>query len=268
MVAQFTVAGQLLEYEMLGDGEPLLFLNNISAPASSMRAFAPLLNSAGYQLILVDYLGTAEASIETIASRIGALLDYLEVDPWVWGYSQGACITQELALLRPDRVRGAILLATRGRLSRFLEQYLLASRDIDDTNVPDSVATGFSLLAAMPPDLLDDDDQVEFALRRALETRRTVDRERNLRSLRASAAYDDRLRALKGVRVPCLVLCFERDLVCPPQLGREVANAIPRCDYTEIPGAGHGGLATHAMDLLPAITTFMAQHRNHEVHRR
>jgi len=259
VVTSFTVAGQRLEYEMLGAGEPLLFLNNLASPASSMRAFAPLLNSSGYQLILVDCLGPAQASIETMAAHIGALLDDLDITPWVWGYSQGAFIAQELALLRQDRVAGAILVATRGRQSRFFQQYLLASRDIDDADVPDSVAACFFLLATMPPNVLHDDDQVDFALRRAVETRRTADRERNLRSLRASAGYDRRLSALEGVRVPCLVISFERDVLCPPQLGREVAGAIPGCDYREIPDAGHGGLVTHAVEVVAAVTGFLAQ---------
>lgn len=262
MVAQFTVAGQRLEYEILGDGEPLLFVGNIAVPASAMQAFAPLLSSAGYQLILVDYLGTADASVETIAAHLGALLDDLDVEPWVWGYSQGACVVQELTLSRPDRVRGAVLVATRGRLSRFLAHYLVASRDIDAASVPDSVAAGFTLLAMLTPDLLSDDDQVEFALRRALETRRELDEGRNTRSLRASAAYDGRLGALRQMRVPCLVLSFEHDVVCPPQLGREVADAIPQCDYLEIPDAGHGGLVTHAAEVLAAVTVFVGRHRD------
>lgn len=262
MVAQFTVAGQRLEYDILGDGEALLFVGNLAVPASAMRAFAPLINSAGYQLILVDHLGTAEVSVETIAAQLGALLDDLDVEAWVWGHSQGAWVAQELALVRPDRVRGAVLVGTRGRLSRFLALYLEASRDIDAAGVPDSVAAGFVLLATMTPDLLCDDDQVDFASWRALETRRTLDDDRNARSLRVSAAYDDRLGALGGVRVPCLVLSFEHDVVCPPRLGREVADAIPRCDYVQISGAGHGGLATHAAEVLAAVTGFIGQHRD------
>ncbi|HEX5534478.1 MAG TPA: alpha/beta hydrolase [Actinomycetales bacterium] len=262
VAAEFRVAGQRLVYELIGDGETVLFLANIAVPASEMRAFAPILNAAGYQLMLVDYLGPAEASIEEIAAHVGELIDTLDIHPWVWGYSQGAYIAQELGLLRPDRVRGAILAATRGRTTRFLEQYVMASGDVDGADVSDHVAAVFYLLAMMSPDLLCDDDQMELMSHGVLRVRKILDEERSRRSVRASAGYGNRLEALAGVRVPCLVLSFENDLVCPPQLGREVADAIPEGEYLEISGAGHGGMTTHATDVVAAVTEFLGRWRN------
>lgn len=260
MVAHFTAAGQRLEYEILGEGVPLLILTNIGVPASSMRGFAPMLNSAGFQVVLLDHLGPAEASIEEIASHVGSLIAALDLDPWVWGYSQGAFIAQEVALLCQDRVRGVVLVATRARRSRFFDLFLAASQEIDcASGVPDRVAAVFSLLATTPPDLLDDDDHVDFALRRSVAARSTHDAERTRRSLRASAAYGDRLQALREMSVPCLVIAFERDLVCPPRLGRELADAVPAGEYLEIAGGAHGGLLTHAPEVMAATTDFLTR---------
>ncbi|WP_433077270.1 alpha/beta fold hydrolase [Dactylosporangium sp. CA-052675] len=46
-----------------------------------------------------------------------------------------------------------------------------------------------------------------------------------------------------GVRlyVPCLVVGFADDLIAAAALGRQVATAIPRARYGEIPDAGHHG---------------------------
>ncbi|MBC7271465.1 MAG: alpha/beta hydrolase [Streptomyces sp.] len=260
MGGHVTVAGQRLDYEMLGTGRPLLFLNNIAVPSSSMRAFAPLLNSAGYQLVLVDRLGAREESIEAMAGHLGALLDAIPLRPWVWGWSQGAFLAQELALLRPDRVRGAVLLGTRGRPTRFFREYLLACEEIERGAVPDAVATVFELLATMSPGLLSGADDTVFASAGARGPDAVRDRARAVRSLRASRGYGDRLTALTGVRVPCLVLSFAHDLLCPPQLGREVAGAIPGCEYQEVPGAGHHGMVTHAAEVLSAVTAFLDRH--------
>ena len=57
----------------------------------------------------------------------------------------------------------------------------------------------------------------------------------------ADLGYGDRLAALAGVTVPSLVIGFEHDLITPPSLGREVAEAIPGARYVEVPGCGHMG---------------------------
>ena len=51
--------------------------------------------------------------------------------------------------------------------------------------------------------------------------------------------YRDRIGALSGVRVPCLVLGFALDLDTFVVRAREVAAAIPGSRYVELPGAGH-----------------------------
>src|SRR5207245_11310697 len=57
----------------------------------------------------------------------------------------------------------------------------------------------------------------------------------------AAPAYDDRLEALAGVTVPGTVVAFEHDMLTPPSLCREVADAIKDCRYVEILGTGHFG---------------------------
>jgi pimeloyl-ACP methyl ester carboxylesterase len=51
----------------------------------------------------------------------------------------------------------------------------------------------------------------------------------------------DRRGAYAGIAVPCLVLGFADDLIAPAAGGREVAAAIPKARYAEIPDAGHYG---------------------------
>jgi thioesterase CepJ len=211
--------GHRLACERVGVGEPVLFLGNVAEPAAPMRALAAALNPAGYQLLLVDHLDTADTTIEDLAARLGGLLDTLDINPWVWGCSQGAFVAQELCLLRPGRIRGAVLLATRGRGTRFFEQYVLATGDVAAGDTSERVAAVLHLLAMLPPALLADDDQVGLTEQGVRRTRQDLDAERHRRSVRASAAYGDRLAELTGVRVPCLVLSFEHDVVCPPGSG-------------------------------------------------
>jgi pimeloyl-ACP methyl ester carboxylesterase len=261
MAAEFTVTGQCLSYDRLGDGEPLLFLGNLASPASAMSDFAPILNAAGFQLVPVEYHGPADVTVETIAEHVGTLLDLLDLRPWIWGYSQGAFIAQELALLRSDRVRGAVLLATRGRRTRFFDLFLAASHDLEAGAGSDSLAAAFGILATTPPEHLDDDHHVDYLARRIVQARQVTDPERTSCSLRTSARYGDRLAALKAISVPCLVVAFEHDLICTPQLGREVADTIPAAEYTQIPEAGHGGLLSHPVQTLGVVTDFLTRQR-------
>lgn len=52
---------------------------------------------------------------------------------------------------------------------------------------------------------------------------------------------ENRLAAYRGIRVPCQVIAFADDLVTPPRLGREVADAVPGARFDLVEGCGHYG---------------------------
>lgn len=256
---EFNVEGQTLTYEILGEGEPFLFVNNIAADSSALRGSAPGLNQAGYQVVLNDYLGPDECTIEEIASRTGQLLDHLDIRPWVWGVSQGAMIAQELALQRPDRVRAAMLVATIGRRTIFLDLILEAYETLIDLGMPESVMAAMQFLTGFSPDALSDDERVGPAMEMVKGMAAGYEKERSARSLAATKRYGNRLDALKGITVPCLVMAFELDVSCGARLNREVADAIPECEYVEIAGASHMGPMTHTAQVFAAASAFLAK---------
>ena len=55
------------------------------------------------------------------------------------------------------------------------------------------------------------------------------------------APEGNRLPAYRSITAPVLVIGFADDVVLPPHLGREVADAIPNGRYLEIPDTGHLG---------------------------
>ena len=95
-------------------------------------------------------------------------------------------------------------------------------------------------LSVFSPFALCDDDRVRQYFDVTLALPRWVDPGRRGQA-EADRAYDHRLEALAGMRVPCLVMGFELDMLTPAPLCREVAEAIPECRYVEIPACGHGG---------------------------
>jgi pimeloyl-ACP methyl ester carboxylesterase len=67
----------------------------------------------------------------------------------------------------------------------------------------------------------------------------------------------DRRAAFRAVPVPCRVIGFSDDLMCPPHLCAEVAEAIPDCDYVEIGSCGHVGYLERPGEVNTAIIEFL-----------
>jgi pimeloyl-ACP methyl ester carboxylesterase len=74
---------------------------------------------------------------------------------------------------------------------------------------------------------------------------------------RAIELLSDQRDALRAVPVPCRVIAFSDDLVCPPHLCAEVAEAIPDCDYVEIGSCGHLGYLERPDDVNSSMIEFL-----------
>ncbi len=111
------VNGMDLEYDVRGQGEPILFISPVVADG-----FLPLLSEPaladGYQLITYHKRGwagsthtSAPVSVDDHAKDAAALLAHLGVGrAHVVGHSSGAAVAVQLALLRPQNVRTLALL--------------------------------------------------------------------------------------------------------------------------------------------------------------
>ena len=63
--------------------------------------------------------------------------------------------------------------------------------------------------------------------------------ERYIRQQRAIMARPDSRPLLSRIRVPTLVLVGAEDQITPPEVAREMADAIPGASLAVVPGAGH-----------------------------
>jgi pimeloyl-ACP methyl ester carboxylesterase len=248
LVEHVEIDGQLFEYEIHGTGAP------VGAWPTTGETAA--LNDAGHSLVSYRHLGSTD-TIEGIAADVGRFIDHLDVGPVaLWGWSQGAMTAQELALARPDVVRCAVMMATRGRLSA----YDRVRYSVEASELSGDAETLWTLIQNMAPDALCDDDLFERVWPMYAGGSPTPEqRALSDRANRAGAAYCDRLDALRGVTVPCMVIAFTHDVNIPPVLNREVADAIPGCVYVEIDGAGHSGGVTHRREVRDLVLPFLAR---------
>ncbi len=72
------------------------------------------------------------------------------------------------------------------------------------------------------------------------------------------APEGNRLPAYRSITAPALVIGFADDMVLPPHLGREVADAIPNGRYLEIPDTGHLGFIERPQVVNAATLKFFA----------
>lgn len=261
-----TVNGVRLSYQLDGEGEPVVLVCGTGQPAISWHLeIVSRLVAAGYRVLTFDNRGMPPSeetpppySVDLLVADAAALIEHLGLGPCrVAGLSLGAMITQELALARPDLVRSAVMMGTAGRGTEILrawaeEHIALAHAGIELPARYEAVVFGMQVIG--PDHLLDDDFmKVWLELYAAAPPWNGPGMEGQYR---ADLGYHNRLDALRGVRVPSMVIGFEHDLITLPALCREVADAIPSCHYVEVPSCGHAGPIEDASAVVPHLLEF------------
>jgi pimeloyl-ACP methyl ester carboxylesterase len=69
----------------------------------------------------------------------------------------------------------------------------------------------------------------------------------------------NRVPAYRSIQTPVLVLGFADDVVTPPHLGKEVADAMPNGSYLKIPDTGHLGFLERPEVVNAAVLDFFAE---------
>ncbi|MGH7856089.1 MAG: alpha/beta fold hydrolase [Candidatus Binatia bacterium] len=263
-MSELEIGGQRLSYDAHGDGDPVFLLSNLAQDLSFWpNPFVGKLNDNGYRTVVVQHLGPA-ADLGRIVADFAQLIETLEMGPaHLWGYSQGGMFAQELALARPDLVRSAVLMATIGRKAAYMRLLFKFVRHIEALRErePDIAEDAQALITLLnfPPKTLANDALVEMITTFARDSAESLfSGDAIERSAAVSEAYENRLEALAGIRVPCLVLAFGSDMNALAAGCQEVADAIPGARYVEIEGAAHSGIGTHGQDVLDTVLKFLA----------
>jgi pimeloyl-ACP methyl ester carboxylesterase len=225
----------------------------------------PAFLASGYRVITFDNRGvgaTANAADFTTSTMVGdtaELIERLDAAPVrLVAASMGSYIAQELMLAHPELVSQAALMATRGRHDRAREFFRTVERDFADAGVrlPPAYEAKIRLLEGFSPRTLNDDGAVAdwidtFTI---WPTKWTS----GIRAQHGVAPENDRLPAYRAITTPVLVIGFADDVVIPPHLGAEVADALPNGRYQEIADTGHLGFLERPHAVNSAILDFFA----------
>ncbi|MGV0713772.1 alpha/beta hydrolase [Mycolicibacterium sp. XJ662] len=255
-----------LAYDDRGSGPAVVFIAGRGGAGRTWHLHqVPEFQRAGYRCITFDNRGvgaTEQASgftIETMVGDTAALIEKLDAAPArIVGVSMGSFIAQELMVSRPELVDRAVLMATRGRADRTREFFRDAERELNEAGIdlPPSYDAKIRLLESFSPKTLNDDAKVRDWIDMFMmwPTKPTP----GLRAQIGVAPEGNRLLAYRAITTPTLVIGFGDDVVLPPHLGREVADAIPTGRYLEIPDAGHLGFIEQPQAVNEAVLKFFA----------
>jgi pimeloyl-ACP methyl ester carboxylesterase len=260
-----SINGIRLAYERTGSGESVLLIMGSGAGGNVWTMYqAPALNQAGYEAITFDNRGMPPSDVPpgmyTLADLVddtAGLIEALGVGPCrLVGTSMGAIIATELAVRRPDLVRCCVLMAIRARADAARQALAAADRALARSSIqlPAVYDAPMTVVQMFSPATLNDDAAVSTWL----------DIFEMSAGRRASAGgqtgidlTSDRREVLREVTVPCRVISFSDDLICPPHLCAEVADAIPDCDFVEISRCGHLGHLERPGEVNSAIIEFL-----------
>ena len=255
-----------LEYDDRGKGDPVLFIAGRGGAGRTWHLHqVPEFQRAGYRCITFDNRGIGATEnednfgTEEMVADTAELIEKLDAGPArIVGVSMGSYIAQELMLARPELVRASVLMATRGRQDRARNFFRDAERELYDLGIelPASYDAKIRLMESFSPKTLNNDTFVrDWA---EMFTMWPTKPSSGLRCQIDAGPSTDRLPAYKSITTPTLVIGFADDIVLPPHLGREVANAIRTGYYLEIPDTGHLGFIEKPQEVNAAVLKFFA----------
>jgi len=145
--------------------------------------------------------------------------------PFLMGHSMGGAIVQKAAMLRPDLMRGIILVGTGPRLQvapMFLEGLQKNFEETVDTLIGFAYASGAdSLLIKEGAKLMKEaGSSVVYG------------------DFSACNRFDVRNEVGK-IKLPCLILCGDEDKLTPPSLSNKLNASIEGSRLEIVPAAGH-----------------------------
>lgn len=261
-----TANGIKLAYDRTGEGDRVLLIMGSGASGRVWTGHqTPALNKAGYQTVTFDNRGIAPSDVppgrysldDMVADTVG-LIEALDLGPChLVGTSLGSVIAEEVAVSRPELVRSAVLMATRARSDLVRRALARADQVLNERGVrlPVGYSAPTNVLQMFSPKTLNDDAAISLWL----------DVFELSGDSGGSSGQDwvdagvDRRDVLRRITAPCRVIAFTDDLICPPHLGAEVADAIPDCDYVEIADAGHLGNLERPDEVNTAVIEFLAK---------
>ena len=248
-------------YEVVGEGDPLLFIPGLGGNCRVWDPIVPLLADQ-FSLILPDNRGLGRSvprrkphTLADYSADLAELLDRLQLDrAHVLGLSLGGIIAQRFAIDHPSRTDRLVLVSCADHFTAYLYR-VTALLGHSLRRFPRHVFVQTMEMLTTAPFYLDENaEEID---------RLACQRVRDGVPARAMGAQ---LRALLRSEIdpahykitnPTLVVAGEHDHLIPNCYARRMADRIPGSKYVLVPGAGHNPMVEMPDVVMPLIARFL-----------
>jgi 3-oxoadipate enol-lactonase len=248
-------------YELVGEGDPLLFIPGLGGTCRVWDPVAPTL-ARDFTCILPDNRGIGRSvgrrkphTLADYSADYAELLDRLQLDrAHVIGLSLGGIIAQRFAIDHPSRVDKLVLVSCADRFTAYLHR-VSALLGHSLRRFPRHMFVQTMEILTTAPFYLDANvDEID---RQAQE---------RVKAGVPARAMGTQLRALLRSDVdpadykilnPTLVVAAEHDHLIPNCYARRMAAKIPDSRFVLVRGAGHNPLVEKPDVVLPIISRFL-----------
>ncbi|MGD9996345.1 MAG: alpha/beta fold hydrolase [Ilumatobacteraceae bacterium] len=227
-----------------GTGEPVLLIAGLGDPAEAWELQLADLG-ATHRVVAFDNRGVGRSALPSagltmasMADDAATVLDELGIaDAHVVGFSGGSAIAQELALRHPTRVDSLTLIGTWARADRHFDAAVDAWTWMAE-RAPSGRAFFEAFFVWVYSARAHESGLVEMLIDEALAFPHPQSSESFVAQLAAFRRHDT-LDRLHTIEVPTLVIAGGQDLICPPRLGRVVAEAITGARFVVLEEEAH-----------------------------
>ena len=192
------------------------------------------------------------------------LLDHLNIDRFIGiGYSLGGFTLEELARSEPDRVIGALLLASAGGSGTVREAFIDAENTFAETlgEVPEPFSRLMTLLTALGgPELTNPGLVAEWWELLGHQKSQWAGPHGEVGQAQVAKDWTDRGSTLGSPwprAVAAAAIYFENDPLFPPDEAERVADHLNTSFIEIIPQTGHAGLMNQPSRTIQAVLTIL-----------
>jgi pimeloyl-ACP methyl ester carboxylesterase len=246
---QIQVEGLSINYDVQGEGDPLLLIPYLSAD-HACYAFQLSAYTEHFSCIAVDLPGTGESdkpagpySTDAYADQMAGFLGAIGVErAHVAGVSLGAAVAMHLAARHPERVRSLSLHSAWDRSDAYLKTCVEMWRALASSlpTIADVIIQGIFPLA-FSPELYVSRPEYVGALVDFVRSRPAQPVEAFLAQTEAAMGHDVS-SVLGDIGVPALITFGGLDLVCSTRFAEPLQSGIADSELVVFDHLSHAGL--------------------------
>ncbi len=263
---QFSSNGVNINYEIAGQGDPLLLIMGFAMPGAAWLPMLPLLS--GFQSIYFDNRGTGLSdkpagayTVATMAEDASNLIRALGLRRVrVYGISMGGMIAQELALRHPEQVAMMVLGCTTPggadavRPADEVLHALVAGSKLMSQDPDAGIEMVLPLL--YPPEFIAAHPELKQFMRLGMTLAPPTPPE-TPDKLAAGLAEFDTLDRLHQIECPVMVVHGGKDIIVPPGNAALIKERVRNAELFMIPEAGHNYPAADPIGIHQRITSWL-----------